>query len=167
MPCVVMALVVLFVPRIPWTGGFTQTCLASTRVFDALALLNEFTGQVAVSRKEMLGCMSGPSGCPVPGCDLILSPRPPFLVIKDPQTQTSGILVEPHVKDDEFREARVPFFCRSGHPVITVDQFGGFVGHFLPQEANLELPRITGREQQEVARAKKVYCCCVRWMGLE
>ena len=33
--------------------------------------------------------------------------------------------------------------------------FLDFVGHFLPQEAGLELSRISGRELQEVARAKK------------
>ena len=30
-----------------------------------------------------------------------------------------------------------------------------FVGHLLPQEPHLDLPRITGRDLQEVARAKK------------
>ena len=47
------------------------------------------------------------------------------------------------------------FFCRSGHPVVTTDQFLAFVGHLLPQEPLLDLPRITGRDLQEVARAKK------------
>ena len=45
--------------------------------------------------------------------------------------------------------------CRSGHPVVTADQFLNLVGHLLPQEPHLELPRITGRELQEVAKAKK------------
>ena len=49
----------------------------------------------------------------------------------------------------------MPFFCRSGHPVVTPDRFLDFVGHLLLQEPYLELPRITGRELQEVARAKK------------
>ena len=47
------------------------------------------------------------------------------------------------------------FFCRSGHPVVTADQFLEFVGHLLPQEPHLDLPRITGRDLQEVGRAKK------------
>ena len=46
----------------------------------------------------------------------------------------------------------MPFFCRSGHPVVTPDQFLNFVGHLLPY---LDLPRITGRDLQELARAKK------------
>ena len=49
----------------------------------------------------------------------------------------------------------MPFFCRSGHRVVTIDQFLAFVGHLLPQELLLHLPRITGRDLQEIARAKK------------
>ena len=82
-------------------------------------------------------------------------PPSPFLVVKDPQTESSRILVEPHLIDAEFRKAWMPFFCRSGHPVNTPDQFLDFVGHLLPQEPYLDLPRITGRDLQEVARAKK------------
>ena len=33
--------------------------------------------------------------------------------------------VEPHLIDAEFREAWMSFFCRSGHPVVTPDQFSG------------------------------------------
>ena len=49
----------------------------------------------------------------------------------------------------------MPFFCRSGHPLVTPDQFLDFVGHLLPQKPHLDLPRITGRDLQEVARAEK------------
>ena len=82
-------------------------------------------------------------------------PPSPFLVVKDPQTQSSQILVEAHLIDAEFRKAWMPFFCWSGHPVVTVDQFLDFIGHLLPQEPQIHLPRITGRDLQEVARAKK------------
>ena len=47
------------------------------------------------------------------------------------------------------------FFCRSGHPVVTADQFLDFVGPLSPQEPFLDLPRITVRDVQEVARAEK------------
>ena len=50
-------------------------------------------------------------------------PPSPFLVVKDPQITSSRILVEPHLIDAEFRKAWMPFFCRSGHPVVTPDQF--------------------------------------------
>ena len=56
----------------------------------------------------------------------------------------------------------MPFFCRSGHPVVTPDQFLGFIGNLLPQEPFfLDLPRITGRDLQEVARAKKSTAECL------
>ena len=54
-----------------------------------------------------------------------------------------------------FVRPRCPFFCGSGHPVATPDQFLDVVGHLLPQKTSLNLPRITGRDLQEVARAKK------------
>ena len=66
-------------------------------------------------------------------------PLSPFLIIEDPQAQSSRILVEPHLIDAEFRKAWMPFFCRSGHPVVTTDQFLDFVGHLLPQETFLGL----------------------------
>ena len=82
-------------------------------------------------------------------------PPSPFLVVKDPQTQSSHILVETHLIDAVFRKAWMLFFCRSGHSVVTPDQFLDFVGHVLLQEPYLDLPRITGRDLQEVSRAKK------------
>ena len=82
-------------------------------------------------------------------------PPSPFLVVKDPQAESTRVVVEPHLVDAEFRKAWMPYFCRSGHPQVSVDQFLGFIGHFLPQEDFLDLPRITGRDLQEVARSKK------------
>ena len=89
------------------------------------------------------------------GCGLILFI---FLLSSSSRILTLSLLVflvEPHLIDTEFRKAWMPFFCRSGHLVVTPDQFLDFVGHFLPQEPYLDLPRITGRDLQEVARDKK------------
>ena len=119
--------------------------------FDSLEVLNGFLKQASglggFGRIWVLGLTLG-SG-------LILFLLHPFLVVKDPQTRSSRIFVEPHLIDAEFRKAWMPFFCRSGHPVVTPDQFLDFVGHLLPQEPYLDLPKITGRDLQEVARAKK------------
>ena len=130
-------------------------------MFDSLGLLNDILKQVVVSRKD-IGVRKWTRWL---GEDLSSRPyvwlRPDFvppssvLIVKDPQTQSSRILVEPHLIDAEFRNAWMPYFCRSGHPVVTPDQFLDFVGHLLPQEPYLDLPRITGRHLQEVARAKK------------
>ena len=81
-------------------------------------------------------------------------PPAPFLIFMDARTQSSRILVEPHLINAELRKAWMPFFCRSGHPVVTPDQFLDFVGHLLPQEPYQDLPRITGGDLQEVARAE-------------
>ena len=125
-------------------------------VFDSLDTLNDVTGHVVVSGREAgvrkptnwlredLG--SRPHAWLWP--DFV--PPSPFLVVKDPLTKTSRILVEPHLIDAEFCKAWMPFFCRSGHPVITVDQFLGFVGHLLHQETRFDLPRITERDLQEL-----------------
>ena len=106
----------------------------------------------------MLGSVSGLGGSGrikvlgrTLGSGLILFLLLPFLVVGDPQSQSSGILVEPHLNDAEF--SWMPFFCRSGHPVVTPDQLLGFIGHHLPQALHLDLPRFTGRDLQEVARA--------------
>ena len=75
-------------------------------------------------------------------------PPSPFLVISDAATQSFRILVEPHLFDAEFGQAWMPFFCRAGHPVVTVDQFINFVD---PSS----LPAISGQDLLEVAKAKK------------
>ena len=58
-------------------------------------------------------------------------PPSPFLVFKDPQTQSSRILVEPHLIDAEFRKAWMPYFCRSGHPEISPEQLLEFYWSFF------------------------------------
>ena len=75
-----------------------------------------------------------------------LCPPSSFLVIQDEEAQTSRILVEPHLIDAELRKAWMPYFCRSGHLVVTVDQFLDFVDPFLGQDPFLDLPRITGQD---------------------
>ena len=41
------------------------------------------------------------------------------------------------------------------HPEVTVTQFLAFVGSFLSEEAEMDLPPVSGRVLMEVARAKK------------
>ena len=98
-------------------------------------LLNDFTEQVVVSRRETgfrkwTSCLGEDLGSrPSSWLRPDFAPPSPFFVIKDPQTQSSRILVKPHLTDAEFRKAWMPFFCRSGHPVVTTDQFLAFVDH--------------------------------------
>ena len=124
-------------------------------------MLNDVTGQVVVSRRdagvrkwthwlrEDLG--SRPHAWLRP----YFVPPPPFLMVKDPQSQVSRNLVEPHLIDAEVRKAWLPFFCRCGHPVVTVDQFfgrkrGGLLVIFCLSSLSLIFLRIIGRDLQEV-----------------
>ena len=109
-----------------------------SRLWLVVRILGFVSGLIGSGRIWVLGLTLG-SG-------LILFLLSPFAL--------SRILRLGHL-DAEFRKAWMTFFCRSGHPVVTPDQFLDFVGHLLPQEPYLDLPRITGRDLQEVARAKK------------
>ena len=116
------------------------------------------SGSIGFGRIKVLGRTLG-SG-------LILFLLLPFLVVKDLQTKSSRILVEPHLIDAEFRKAWMPFFCRSGHLVVTPDQFLDFVGHLLPQE-----PYYSARNQFErfrgfvelLNRFEFEFCRCVNY----
>ena len=78
---------------------------------DSIELLNDFLQQVVVSRRDIgsrkwtswlredLGSRTYSWLRP----DFV--PLSPFLVVKDPQTKTSQILVEPRLIDAEFRKA--------------------------------------------------------------
>ena len=130
-------------------------------VFDSLEVSNGFVRQVVISRRDEgirrwnRWLREDLSSRPYAWLRPDFVPPAPFLVIKDPTVQSSRILVEPHLIDAEFRKAWMPYFCRSGHPHVSAAQFLDFIGHFLPQENLLDLPRITGRDLQEVARAKR------------
>ena len=160
---VVMVLVVPLFLFNPGRTGFPLICMAFINgVFDSLDELNRFSRQVVVSRRDegirrwKRWLREDLSSRPYAWLRPDFVPPSPFLVVKDPQTQSSHVVVvEPHLVDAEFRKAWMPYFCRSGHPQVSADQFLGFIGHFLPQEDFLELPRITGRDLQEVARAKR------------
>ena len=110
-------------------------------VFDSFGLLNDFLRrQVVVFRRDLgirkwtMWLREDLSSRPYAWLRPCFVPPSPLLVMKDPQTKSSRILVYPHLIDAEFRKAWMPFFCRSGHLVETADQFLYFVGHLLPQE---------------------------------
>ena len=122
-------------------------------------MLNGFLKQVVVSRSDIwirkwnMWLLEDLSSRPYAWLRPDFVPPPPFLVVKDPQTGSCRILVEPHLIDAEFRKAWMPFFCR----VILF--------HLLPQEPYLDLPMFTGRDLQEVARAEKSTAGRRVWMG--
>ena len=146
----------------PWDSWLPSDLHGFYRwVFDSIELLNGFLRQVVVSRRDegirkWKGWLREDlSSRPYVWLRPDFVPPSPFLVIRDPHTQSSKILVEPHLIDAEFRKAWMPYFCRSGHPEVSSDRFLDFIGHFLPQQDFLDLPVISGRDLQDVARAKK------------
>ena len=80
-------------------------------VFDSLEVLNGFLRQVVVSRRDVgirkwtRWLREDVSSRPHVWLGPDFVPPSPFLVVKDPQTQSSRILVEPHLIDAEFRKA--------------------------------------------------------------
>ena len=171
---VVMVRVVLFLHFIPGKNWVPPDLHGFYKwVFDSLEVLDGFLRQVVVSRRDdgirrwNRWLREDLSSRPYAWLRPDFVPPSPFLVVKDPQTQSSQILVEPHLIDAEFRKAWMPYFCRSGHPQVSAEQFLDFIGYFLPQENFLDLPRITGRDLQEVARVKKSKCRWFGWLGLE
>ena len=137
---------------------------AARNVQDVWDLHRDALGTVP---EEVVLALRGAASGPYAWLRRNVVPPSPFLVIKDPQTQSSQILVEPHLVDAEFRKAWMPFFCRSGHPVVAPDQFWGFVGHLLPQEPQFDLPWISGRDLQEIARDKKSTAGGLDGVGVE
>ena len=115
----------------PYLHGFFKW------VFDSLEVLNGFLRQVVVSPRDVgirnwtRWLTEDLSSWPYVWLKPDFVPPSSFLG-KDRQTGSSRILVEPHLIDAEFRTGWMPFFCRSGHPVVTPDQFLDFVGHILP-----------------------------------
>ena len=119
-------------------------------MFDSFEVLNGFLRQVVVSRRDIglrewvNWLREDLSSSPYAWLRPDFVPPSRFLVVKDPHTESSRILVEPHLIDAEFRNAWMPYFCGSGHPVATPEQFLGFIGHLLPQEPHLDLPQVYG-----------------------
>ena len=102
------------------------------------------------------------------GLKRISVPPSPFLVIEDQVAKTFIFLVEPHLVDAEFREGLdallLSVWSSSGH---CGSVFWPLLILFLPQEAVIDLPRITGQDLLEVARAKRSTGRWVGWVRLE
>ena len=85
-------------------------------VFDSIELLNGFLRQVVISRRDegirkWKGWLREDlSSRPYAWLRPDFVPPSPLLVIQDPQSQSSQILVEPHLIDAEFRKAMDALF---------------------------------------------------------
>ena len=110
-------------------------------------ILGSVGGLIGLGRIWVLGL--------VLGFGRILFLRLPLLVGKDPLTEVSKILVQPHLLDAEFCKAWMPFSVALAILLLLLISISGFVGHLLPQEPQFDLPWIMERDLQEAARAKK------------
>ena len=158
----------------PWDNWFLRDLHGFYRwVFDSIELLNGFLRQVVITRRDegirkWKGWLREDlSSRPYAWLRPDFVPPSPFLVVHDSSTQSSHVVVEPHLIDAEFRKAWLPYFCRSGHPEVSAEQFLGFIGHFLPQQNFLDLPRITGSRLTGSSSCQKSHCWWSGWLGLE
>ena len=69
----------------------------------------------------------------------------------------SGVISDPSLIDQKFREAWLPYFCRSVRGVADLEDFSMEVeGGWLPTLDMVDLPPLTGDLLSEVVRRKKV-----------
>ena len=84
-----------------------------------------------------------------------LVPPSPFLQCSP--CETPGVLADPGLIDAKFREAWMPYFCRSVRGAADLDDFSLEVeGGWLPVLDQFHLPPLTGDLLLEVVRHKKV-----------
>ena len=63
-----------------------------------------------------------------------------------------GVLADPARIDEEFREAWLPFFCRSGQRETSLEEFNKEVGEWLPLIPEVALFQLTGQMLADVVR---------------
>ena len=87
-----------------------------------------------------------------------LFPPSPFLQCEPAGTvDGSGVLSDPSLIDQKFREAWLPYFCRSVRGVADLEDFSMEVeGGWLPTLDMVDLPPLTSDMLSEVVRRKKV-----------
>ena len=79
----------------------------------------------------------------------------PFLQWKPHLTPDgSGGLAGPARIDKEFRNAWLPYFCRSGQRDTGIEEFDDEVEGWLPLLPEVSLPRLTGQMLADVVKRK-------------
>ena len=80
----------------------------------------------------------------------------------------SGVLSDPSLIDQKFREAWLPYFCRSVRGVADFEDFSAEVeGGWLPTLVMVDLPPLTGDMLSGVVRRKKVTAGGLDGWGVE
>ena len=82
-------------------------------------------------------------------------PPAPFLQCQPHLTPGgSGVLSDPARIVEEFRKARLPYFCRSGQRDTSLEEFNEEVDGWLPLLPVISLPHLTGEMLADVVRRK-------------
>ena len=70
----------------------------------------------------------------------------------------SGVLVEPHALDEQFRKASMPFFCREGEGNADLDAFRAVAEELTPLLNEVQLSPLSGDMLYESSSEKEAYC---------
>ena len=140
--------------------GLTGFCVEVGLMHDEL---QKFLHDIVVRRKDCAvrgwraWILEDPLVHPCRWLRLDLVP-PPFLQCDPAATvDGSGVISDPSLIDQKFREAWLPYFCRSVRGVANLEDFSMEVeGGWLPTLDMVDLPPLTGDLLSEVVRRKKV-----------
>ena len=95
-----------------------------------------------------------------------LVPPAPFLNCDPGDTvDVSGVLVEPHAIDEQFRKAWMPFFCRGDRGNADLDAFRAVSEELTPLLDEVQLPPLSGDMLYEVVQQKKPTAGCLDGRG--
>ena len=93
---------------------------------------------------------------PIKVADRTLVPPAPFLSCDPGDTvDGSGVLVEPHAIDEQFRKAWMPFFCRRDRGNADLDAFRAVAEELTPLLGEVRLPPLSGDMLYDVVKSKK------------
>ena len=67
----------------------------------------------------------------------------------------SGVLSDPALIDEQFRNAWLPYFCREDRGVADPSGFDAEVGGWLPTLSEVEFPPLVGRDLFDAVHKKK------------
>ena len=131
------------------------------RVGDAIRSITDFVQKIVFSRRDFAlqgwrtWIVEDPLVHPYRWLRSDLVKPAPFLVC-DPGSTVgwSGILVEPHAIDEQFRRAWLPFCCRGDWGNADLDAFRAVAEELTPLLEVVHLPHLTGDMLCEAVRAK-------------
>ena len=132
------------------------------RVGEALDAITDFVKRIVVSRKDSAvqgwrnWILEDPLVHPYWWLRSDLVPPAPFLVCEVGDTVGgSGVLVEPHAIDAQFRRAWMPFFCRGDRGNADLDAFRAVAEDLTPLIDEVRLPPLNGEMLRDVVQGKK------------